>query len=115
MIDKNYIEKIYPFLTDFEKKELSKIVESYEKIQSEWHPLPGPQTQAYYSEADQLFFGGAAGGGKTDCILGIAHQQHKRTIIYRREYGQLKGIIERAREIFDSRGKGKYNQQKNHW
>lgn len=29
-----------------------------------WLPLPGPQTAAFYSEADELFYGGAAGGGK---------------------------------------------------
>lgn len=29
-----------------------------------WVPLPGPQTEAYYSEADILGYGGAAGGGK---------------------------------------------------
>ncbi len=27
-------------------------------------PNPGPQTDAYFSEADELFYGGAAGGGK---------------------------------------------------
>lgn len=29
-----------------------------------WHPQEGPQTNAFFSEADELFFGGAAGGGK---------------------------------------------------
>ena len=29
-----------------------------------WKPLPGPQEMAFYSEADELFYGGAAGGGK---------------------------------------------------
>ena len=27
-------------------------------------PWPGPQTEAYVSKADELFYGGAAGGGK---------------------------------------------------
>jgi len=109
------IKKIWNLLTPYEKEELEKIAVQLIEEENEWKPLPGPQTQAYYSEADHLFFGGAAGGGKTDCILGIAHQQHQRTVIYRREYGQLKGIIERGRELFDNNGKGKYNQQKNHW
>ena len=30
----------------------------------EWHPSPGPQTDAYFSEADELLYGGQAGGGK---------------------------------------------------
>ena len=29
-----------------------------------WEPLPGPQTEAFYSEADVLGYGGAGGGGK---------------------------------------------------
>lgn len=29
-----------------------------------WVPNPGPQSDAYFSEADELFFGGQAGGGK---------------------------------------------------
>ena len=31
-----------------------------------WVPNPGPQTQAFQCEADELFYGGEAGGGKTD-------------------------------------------------
>ncbi len=29
-----------------------------------WSPQPGPQTEAFSSDADLLFYGGAAGGGK---------------------------------------------------
>lgn len=35
-----------------------------------WSPLPGPQTEAYNSNADELFFGGGAGGGKFGCVAG---------------------------------------------
>ncbi len=31
---------------------------------SDWKPLVGPQTSAFYSSAKETFFGGAAGGGK---------------------------------------------------
>ena len=65
-----------------------------------WIPLPGPQTQALESEADIIFFGGKAGGGKTDLIIG-ATLQHQRSIIFRREYVQLSGIIERGKKIFN--------------
>ena len=33
-----------------------------------WVPNPGPQTDAYFSEADEIFFGGQAGGGKDLCV-----------------------------------------------
>ena len=29
-----------------------------------WKPFIGPQMQAYYSPADELLYGGAAGGGR---------------------------------------------------
>ena len=78
-----------------------------------WAPLPGPQTQAFHSKADILFYGGAAGGGKTDLLLGLAHTSHDRAIIFRREYPQLLGIQTRAKELFS--GQGRYNGQDHLW
>ena len=37
-----------------------------------WLPNPGPQTDAYFSPADVLLFGGQAAGGKSDLLLGLA-------------------------------------------
>ena len=39
-----------------------------------WLPDPcnAPQVQAYTSPADLLLYGGAAGGGKTDLLIGLA-------------------------------------------
>ncbi len=109
------IDNIWAYLSEDEKLLLAEHALAIDEIKSEWKPLPGPQTEAYHSESDQLFYGGSAGSGKTDLILGIAHKEHFRTIIYRREYNQLKGIIERGRELFDNRNKGRFNQQKNFW
>lgn len=66
-------------------------------------PLPGPQTTALNTEADILFYGGSAGGGKSDLLIGAALTQHKRSIIYRRESVQLQGIFDRVTEILGSR------------
>ena len=33
-------------------------------LNARWKPNLGPQTEAFYSRADELFYGGAAGGGK---------------------------------------------------
>lgn len=60
-----------------------------------WLPQPGPQTAAYYCEADETLYGGAAGGGKTDLLLGLATTQHKRSVIYRRQSTDLKNIWNR--------------------
>lgn len=68
-----------------------------------WVPLPGPQSQALNTEADFLFYGGQAGGGKTDLLIGLALTQHQRSIIYRREAKQLEAIKDRATEILGTR------------
>ncbi len=78
-----------------------------------WKPLPGPQTDALESDADILFYGGAAGGGKTDLIIGAAHTQHTRSIIFRREYPQLRAIIDRTVELLSDLGK--YNKTSMIW
>ena len=64
-----------------------------------WAPQEGPQSLAFESEADELFFGGAAGGGKTDLIIGLALLRHRETIIYRREYTQFRSFIRRTNEV----------------
>ena len=68
-----------------------------------WVPLPGPQTEAYYSGADILFYGGAAGGGKTDLLIGACLTSHLKSIIFRREGTQLQGIYDRMTEMLGSR------------
>lgn len=68
-----------------------------------WEPYPGkPQEAAYNSEADIIGYGGQAGGGKSDLMLGIAGTKHKRSVIFRRVFPSLRGLIERSREIFNS-------------
>lgn len=68
-----------------------------------WVPNPGPQTEAYFSEADVLLYGGEPGGGKSQLLLGLAFNEHRRTIVMRREYGDLERIIEDALAIHGSR------------
>jgi hypothetical protein len=72
-----------------------------------------PQQLAYASPADRLFYGGSAGGGKSDLLLGLALTAHRSSIIYRREYGQLKGLIKRSRKIVGSNGR--YNSTDKIW
>jgi hypothetical protein len=62
---------------------------------------------AYYSPADELFYGGQAGGGKTDLLLGLAITAHHSSVIFRREFTQFRGaegLIERSRQIIGLRG-----------
>ena len=73
-----------------------------------WKPQPGPQEKAIRASfVDELFYGGARGGGKTDTLLGLwaAHVvecgQHARGIIFRRTYPELDEIIERSRQMYN--------------
>lgn len=85
------------------------------------HPdgRPNPQRLAYDSKADVLGYGGAGGGGKTDLLLGLAATQHKHSVIFRRVFKNLRGIIERSREIFNpedvDHSKDLYNEQLHRW
>ena len=63
-------------------------------------PNPGKQTEAYESQADILLYGGQAGVGKGFLMMGVASQQHKSSIIFRRESTQLDGLEKDGRTIF---------------
>jgi hypothetical protein len=91
-----------------EKSEIDRLISG-----EVWLPLPGPQTDALESEADVIFYGGSAGGGKTDLLLGAALTQHHRSIIFRREGTQLQGIYDRLAEIVGSRDG--FNSQSKIW
>lgn len=94
----NESRALLQFLTPRERVELDRLLSS-----QVWFPLPGPQTTAYRSEADVLFYGGAAGGGKTDLELGLALTQHQRSILFRREATQLQGVYDRMADILGTR------------
>jgi len=85
-----------------------------------WQPFPGsPQEMAYNSTADEMFFGGAAGGGKTDLVLGLAGTRHRNSLILRREFPQTRSMIERSREIYNrdniEHSKDSYNESLHIW
>lgn len=79
-------------------------------LPARWLPHSRPQIEAYLSEADQTFYGGAGGGGKTDLEIGLGFEEHQKTVIYRREFPQLRGIAERMVEILGGESHA-YNQQ----
>lgn len=68
-----------------------------------WVPNPGPQTDAYFCEADELFYGGQAGGGKSDIEIGLALTAHSRSLILRRTNKEALGLVERIAEIVGNR------------
>ncbi|BES72171.1 terminase [Marinobacter nanhaiticus D15-8W] len=59
-----------------------------------WVPNPGPQADAYFCEADELFYGGQAGGGKSALACGLAVTEHQRSLILRRINKDAKKLAE---------------------
>lgn len=70
--------------------------------------LVSPQQAAYESLADELFYGGAPGGGKSQLILGLATTRHRNSAIFRRQFTQFHGedgLWEKSRDLIGLRGK----------
>lgn len=80
-------------------------------------PFPGTQTQAYFSEADILLYGGQPGGGKSALINGLAIQEHYRSLLVRRNHSDLRPLIDVAKELvgtekgFIGGGRPEYNKE----
>lgn len=103
------LDQVLEQMTPAERLELDRLLLAPRR----WDALPGPQTDALNCVADMLLYGGAAGGGKTDLMLGKAMSQHHRSLILRREYPQLAGIIERSHQLYMPFGK--FNETKGIW
>lgn len=69
------------------------------ELSAPWRPNPGPQTEALRSQADLLLYGGAAGGGKTDLIAGLALTEHRRSVVFRQQAEDLRGFWDRLLEL----------------
>jgi hypothetical protein len=104
------LDHIIAVLTEADPELLAALDETLEVEGPLWVPNVGPQTQAFFSEADELFFGGQVGGGKTDLILGLALVRHAKSLILRRQSAEIDGLESRLFEVLDSRDG--YNGQK---
>jgi hypothetical protein len=78
-----------------------------------WRPNAGPQRAAYECQADELFYGGSAGSGKTDLSLGLAITRHKRSLVLRRINKDAVKLVNRLEGIVGHRTG--YNGQAQSW
>jgi hypothetical protein len=78
-----------------------------------WSPQSAPQRLAYETTADVTLYGGNPGSGKTAILLILAAKAHRRSIIFRRTYPRLKGIIETSKQMLN--GIARYNSQDKLW
>lgn len=71
-----------------------------------WLPTPGPQMRAYFCEADDLFYGGEAGGGKTDLLCGLAVTAHHRSLLMKRFDKDKRMLYDRIGDILNNPADG---------
>ncbi len=104
------IDRAMGLMTAEERAEFTALIQGDPAL---WRPQVGRQLEARDSQADVIGYGGAAGGGKSDLIAGLALTAHLRTLVLRREKTQTEGIIQRLSEILGSTDG--YNSQKSQW
>lgn len=87
----------------------------------DWYPHPGQQTKFLSSPAFEALFGGAAGPGKTECLVReplrqIWHPLYTAIILRRtfKNLGLARGVIQRSLECYPAYG-GIYNSQEHYW
>lgn len=99
------IDELIERLGALPKEERDKLVnEAMQGVKGmRWIPNPGPQTEAYYSDADELLFGGEAGGGKSDLIIGLSLTAHSRSLVLRRTNKEAEKLFDRYEEIIGNR------------
>lgn len=91
-----------------------------EELKVVWSAQPGPQTWLLSCPCDEILFGGARGGGKSDGVLGewATHAQihgiNAIGICFRRERTQLVELIERSKLIYTPL-EATYNEQDKIW
>lgn len=70
--------------------------------------VPQPkQAEAYFSKADIVLYGGAVGGGKTALGCGLALNEHKRSLIVRKQFADLEAVTSCLKNITAGKNIGK--------
>ncbi|MBL4784623.1 MAG: hypothetical protein JKY49_04260, partial [Cohaesibacteraceae bacterium] len=102
--------EIVDAMSDGRRARLESLLE--DKLNRPWKPQPGPQTDAYYSQADLLLYGGQAGGGKSDLLIGLAINEHEVSVIFRQTHTDARSLEDRLEKVVEF---GKLNHSDHVW
>lgn len=105
------LDRLMKVSLDKQQEILSEALKATENYR--WVPNPGPQTEAYFCKADELFYGGQAGGGKSDLLCGLSLNAHQKSLILRRTNTEAEGLNVRLTEILG--GRAYYHGQRSIW
>ena len=98
------------FMTVAELAEIARLTATDNRV---FWPNPGPQYEAFTSLADIIGYGGAAGGGKTYLVSGLALSEHTRSVIFRQHKNQTRKFVQDfAKMLGNSDG---YSSQNSEW
>lgn len=98
------LDEITRRLTDLPEEKKKEVIKTALEATKHlaWIPNAGPQTDAYHSKADILLYGGQPGGGKTALLLGLALNSHSRSLIVRKQFADLDGVVDNLVGILGS-------------
>lgn len=80
---------------------------SIKRVQSEMMYCFTVPTSFWLARHEGKIFvtGNSAGGGKSDLVIGTAVTRHKKAIVFRKQYSDAKGLIDRAGEVLGDFGR----------
>lgn len=94
---------------------------SHFRYETIWQANPGPQTMLIECPVEEVFYGGARGGGKTEGSIGdwLEHSntygEHAIGVFFRRTFKQLDEVIARTKQLFDKLGARYFELPKGEW